>query len=161
MPPETNRISPDRAPTPFSAAEIAAACAPGRVNVYRIEEAGSPPVVMRWEFVDGDAGSGESRYQTFGEDGTPLGDPQTARARWTDLQGHASYPEALTTITHDVVEVPGGRFDCWRYTIDDGDEQTEAWCAGDLPGPPVLKIHRDADRELSRMTLLEVIRSAG
>ena len=139
MPPEEHRLTPDTLPTPFSAAQIRAACAPGRSNTFRVDRRDAAPYLMQWEFVGGDEEGAESVRWTEALDGTPLEERTTSRSRWTEFQGHASYPVNSTTIGTDTIEIPAGRFECWLYTTrsDDG-EVTRAWFARNLPGPPVL-----------------------
>ena len=53
-PPEENRMKPDHAPTPFSAAEIREGCPNGRTTRYRIEMAGKPDVFQVSTFINAD-----------------------------------------------------------------------------------------------------------
>ncbi len=154
LPPEANRMAPDRAPTPFSAALIAAACRPGREDVYLIEEGDAPPVHHATRFVGGDDRHAEVESVELADDGTPVGDPAAGRAAWTDLQAHASYPAHLTTITSETVTVPAGEFDCWRYRVVDGDAATTCWFARDLPGPPVRKVDTVDGHRVAAMTMV-------
>ena len=151
-------MQPGHAPTPFSAAEIAAACRPGRVNVYRITGEGRPPMVMRWEFTGGDDEQGEYATATFAEDGSPAAPPGRATARWVELQSHASTPADRTVIDTEEIDVPAGRFACWRYAVDEGGEQSILWFALDLPGPPVRRVGMRDGTEISSMTLIEIER---
>lgn len=154
MPPDANRMEPGHAPTPFSAAEIADACRPGRVNVYQLREQGRPPSTVRWEFIGGGAGQGEFVSDTVDEGGAPLGPAQTATARWDDLQRHASTPEDLTTIEVEEAAVPAGTFRCWKYTVAEEDGgHSVSWFALDLPGPPVRRVTIRDGAEVSSMEL--------
>ena len=38
-------------------------------------------------------------------------------AKWTELQAHASFPDADTNISQGTVTTPAGTFDCWAYTV--------------------------------------------
>jgi len=156
LPPDEHRTRPDHAPTPFSAEQIRRACAPGRINLYRIEEQDADPVLLRWEFVAGDADSAESVYETIAEDGTVVGEPARSTSRWDDLQAHASHPEDVTEIDEESVAVPAGTFECWRYAVRDGTILSTSWFAKNLPGPPVLKIDTVGGEQVAAMTLQEV-----
>jgi hypothetical protein len=157
LPPDEHRMRPDHSPTPFSAEQIREACAPGRVNVYLIEERDAEPVLLRWEFVAGDADSAEAVYQTVTEDGTAIGEAARSTSRWADLQAHASHPADTTEIVEGAVTVPAGTFECWRYAVRDGTILSTSWFAKDLPGPPVLKVDRVDGETVATMTLQEVI----
>lgn len=137
LPPESNRMSPDELPTPFSAEEIRAACAPGRSNTYLVEKAGADPYLMRWEFVDGDDEWGESQRWTETPSGERRDEPASSRARWTEFQGHASYPAATTKVSPVALSIEAGEFECWLYTTEEEGSTTRAWFARTLPGPPV------------------------
>ena len=148
-------MSPDRAPTPFSAEEIAAGCRPGRLSIYRITEQGAPTIELRWEFTGGDAETAEYVAQPHDERGGELAPPIPTTAAWTELQAHASYPEDFTTISIETIEVPAGTFECWKYVVDDGRTVSRAWFPMDLPGPPALKVDSVDGVEVASMTLLE------
>lgn len=156
MPPDANRMQDDHAPTPFSAADIAAACGPGRVTTYRVSRQDGPTVLLRWEFTSADDEGAESVSETFDTEGRSLGPAETSTARWVDLQRHASTPADLTTVEADEVEVPAGRFRCWRYTVQGDGGHSVSWFAVGLPGPPVRRIEVRDGVEVSEMTLVAV-----
>lgn len=56
---------------------------------------------------------------------------------WIDLQRHASFPEEITTIAHELVETPLGRLDCLHYVVERGSETAEFWFDRSRPGLPV------------------------
>lgn len=155
LPPESNRMAPDRAPTPFSAGEIANGCQPGRSSIYRIVEEGSPAFELRWEFTGGDDLHAEFATHPHDEQGAPLGAAATTRISWSELQAHASYPQEQTSITIETITVPAGTFECFKYRVTDGRILTEAWFPLDLPGPPALKVDTVDGVEVASMTLLE------
>jgi hypothetical protein len=138
LPSDAHRMQADHLPTPFSAEEIRAACAAGRLTVYRVREGDAEPYVMRWEFIAGDEHEGQARRWTEQIDGTPLTDPHESSSSWEALQGHASYRADRTTLEATRVTLECGEFDCWLYTStgDDG-MVSRAWFARTLPGPPV------------------------
>lgn len=163
MPPETNRLKPDHAPTPFSADEIRAGCPPGRVITWRVTATDLPaPMLQTFTFDESKTGKAVFRATMTTEDGAPKGAARTASVAWKDLQAHASYPAARTTITGERIETEGGTFDCWLYTVRDAANpdhlETEAWFAKDLPGPPV-RLKQYAEGKVVRtMELLETKR---
>jgi hypothetical protein len=138
LPPESHRLQPDTHPTPFSAAEISRACAPGRSNTFLVERAGESPYLSRWEFTAGDEQESVGVRWTETTDGTVIEPRTKSRATWRELQEHASYPTVTTAVTEEVAVVPAGRFACWVYTTEDDGTTTRAWFAKDLPGPPIM-----------------------
>ena len=162
LPPPQHRLVEDHHPTPFSAAQIRHACAPGRRSTYRVTAGEAAPYLDAWWFEATDAAGADMVRLRTGADGTPLGAPERSRASWDELQAHASYPAAATTIDTDVITTPAGRFETWRYTTvaDDG-VATRAWFARDLPGPPVLIVSERGGAEVFRYELTAVERVAG
>ncbi len=140
LPPEAHRLDPDHHPTPFSADQIREACAPGRSNVYRIDPSEGPSHLYAWWFTDGDEEGATIVAENRDLAGTPISEQTTARASWLDLQRHARFPIATTTVATDQVETPAGSFDCWCYLTRGNDAVTRTWFARDLPGPPVLQV---------------------
>jgi polyisoprenoid-binding protein YceI len=154
MPPAANRIDDDHAPTPYSAEEIRQGCPAGRVVTYRLEQLagrdGQPlpePRVSRqvFRFRGGTAERAEIDIVTQTADGETQGEPRTNTMTWKQLQGHASYPAANTTITTETIETPVGKLECWRYEVSIGQgEKTNVqryWFAKDRAGPPVKVTH--------------------
>jgi hypothetical protein len=131
-----NRLKPDHAPTPFSAAEIRAGCPEGRMTTFVVEQPGQPPSRQVTRFTRGDAEGTDYEIGTIGPDGA-VGAPRVTHATWKKLQEHASYPDAATKITDETITVPAGEFDCWLYTVTTGNAVRKFWFAKELPGPPV------------------------
>lgn len=133
-------LDPTHAPTPYTAGQLRAECRPGRVNSWSmVTPQGEFVSTMR--FVKADEEGVQLESLLMSADQTPAGPVEETYGAWTDLQSHASFPAARTTIEVDTVEVPAGRFECWLYTItDDSDGSpriSQFWFAKDLPGPPV------------------------
>ena len=63
---------------------------------------------------------------------------QRHRVSWLDLQNHASFPAAVTSITEDVIEIPLGAMECLCYRVVSDDTVSTFWFAKDRPGMPVL-----------------------
>ncbi len=66
-----------------------------------------------------------------------LGEPQSARMTWLDLQAHAAFPRAQATVASDVIETPLGRLDCLHYTVEGGSDTVSFWFDTSRPGMPV------------------------
>ena len=77
-------------------------------------------------------------------------------ATWGELQTHASYPVATTSLTVADVSVAAGTFAGWLYETVDGESVTRAWFARRLPGPPVLIVTACAGDEVFRYELVAV-----
>lgn len=155
-PPLANQLKPDHAPTPFSAQEIREGCPSGHRVVHRIEQVGQDPRIQVTLFVDASADQVGFEVTVTDPDGNSLGNPLRASAKWADLQAHASFPTAVTTIADEPCQTGAGAFDCWKYTVtqDDGTEQ-RFWFAKQLPGPPVLFETYKAGERIYRMEMIE------
>lgn len=120
-------LHPGHAPTPFTAEEIRQGCPTGRTVTARTEAAGEPDGVDVTVFLVTD------------EVGAVLESNGTAhRVTWRDLQSHASFPADVTSIDHDLVEIPLGKMECLRYRVAGDDTVSSFWFARDRPGMPVL-----------------------
>jgi len=156
-PPAEHQIDPDHLPTPFSAAQIREACAPGRSNRFRVTSGAATSVTV-WEFFAGDDAGGWGRSWSEATDGTPGDDVSESYSTWEDLQGHASYPMDRTTVEPALLEIAAGAFECWLYqsSTDDG-SLTRAWFARNLPGPPVLFEMVADGQVVNRSELIEFV----
>jgi hypothetical protein len=154
-PPVENRMRPDHAPTPFSAAEIREGCPAGRVSIFRVESPTGGESLLAFRFQGGDEESSKLEIVTTDLEGEELSPPRAGGSKWTELQAHASYPADGTTITTEMLTTPAGTFECWLYTVSRGELTTKAWFAKDLPGPPVQSITTKGETEQVRMTLIE------
>lgn len=140
-------LGPDLAPTPFTAAEIRAGCRVGNVIELLVEGDGEEPY-RRY-----------NRYVACDEEGATLergragGDVESRRVTWAELQAHAAFPAAVTTIENDTIETPLGTLDCLRYTVSAGDDVTVFWFAPAYPGMPV----RIRDQENGRTVTTTMI----
>lgn len=126
------------APTPFTAAEIRDNCPPGRTTHLRVASKGEPPVITITRFVSRDSEGGEQETWMTDESGTPLGDVSRSSFAWTDLQAHASFPAATTSVGSETIETELGTFDCHRYIVTRDDGVSTFWFASELPGMPIL-----------------------
>jgi len=167
LPPEENRMQPDHLPTPFSAEELKAFNVPGYRTLFRIEGEGRAPVLNDTVWLPSEEGLAVFSNRMKTPDGVPIGEVQTGTAEWEELQSHASFPAAATSLSTETIEVPAGKFDCWRYDVarevpSDGQAPRTLvmtfWFAKELPGPPVLMEHRLDGRVTMTMTLLSCTR---
>ena len=78
------QLAPDHLPTPFTAAEIRAACPAGRTIRYLIERTGQEPTirVTRYNSVDADGAVQESWLESA--DGAIIGPPEQERSTWLE-----------------------------------------------------------------------------
>ncbi len=157
LPPSSHRLDEDNHPTPFSADQIREACGPGRRNVYRVTAAGSDPYINTWWFEDGDAEGADIVSVNSKVDGSPISGPNRRRSTWLELQRHASYPVATTTVSTVRVTTHAGEYDAWCFQSEEEDGTvTNASFARDLPGPPVLIVAEKAGEVVFRSELIEV-----
>ena len=84
---DSRRLDPNHLPTPFSAAEIAAACRPGRTLRYQIERAGQPPIVRVSRYVETDAIGAVQESWEESLDGRRLTEPTPNDRRGSTYSG--------------------------------------------------------------------------
>ena len=159
QPPETNRMQPDHAPTPFSAAEIRTGCPRNRKIVFQVETFGQAVSFQTLTFVSVYEEKVVFESITTGMDGKRIGSKRMTTGTWQDLQAHASFPQARTTIQKESYTVPAGTFDCWRYEVTQAkDGKTDIqryWFALTLPGPPIC-VEETVDGKVAyKMTMLK------
>lgn len=153
--PMPRTIAPDRAPTPYTAAEIRAACREGRTNTWRmVTEKGVFISVQRFVEVDAKGARIQSLLTT--EDGVQSGSTDATSGTWEDFQSHASFPAGATTIRAERIRVPAGEYDCWVYAVTEKDTLTTYWFARGVAGPPVKVVIRRGDRTILSMELVEM-----
>lgn len=131
-----------QAPTPFTAAEIRSRCTAGKTIRALVEVAGEAPYQRLTRYVDCDDSGATLERSQLALDGTPMGDPESDRVTWLDLQSHASFPAEATTIEPARIETPMGEVECLRYTVRDGAVERVFWFALELPGMPVRHVTR-------------------
>lgn len=91
--PDSNRMEPDHAPTPFNADEIYKGCPRGRKIVYQVETFGQPVIFRTIKFVTVHEDKVVFESITTGMDGKQQGPRQMTTGTWKDLQAHASFPK--------------------------------------------------------------------
>lgn len=129
-------LGPDLAPTPFTADEIRAACPDGRRLLVRTR-IGELVTFHCDSFTGGDADGCALTQVVTDASGTPVDEPRAARVTWRELQEHAAFPAAATTIARERVAGPLGQLDCLRYDVRRGASSATFWFATDHPGMPV------------------------
>lgn len=159
MPPEENRLKPDHAPTPFSAADIRQGCPPGYWIKFKIETPGKSPRYQVTTFKNGTDEGTDFETVNLDEKGDKIGDRQTARATWQDLQAHASFPQAHTRIQPELYTTPMGTFEGWLYIVisveKDKKKVQQFRFARSIPGPPVNFEQWSDGRLTFRMTMID------
>ncbi len=135
-------LEPGHAPTPFTADEIRAGCPAGRTIRLRVEAAGEPPFLRVNRFTGCDEAGAVFERSRQSLDGSPVGELESDRVTWLDLQGHASFPAEVTSIAAERIETEIGELDCLRYTVRDGATYEVFWFASNLPGMPVRYLTR-------------------
>ena len=140
MPDDANRLHEAHAPTPFSAEEICKACAAGRTIRHAIES-GTSKFHRVTRFGTHSADGCEISVHNFDLMGKAIGAPSTTSAKWKDLQRHASFPAALTTIEPWTGDTAFGSKSGWKYSVraeKNGKVEVSTFIfARDLPGPPI------------------------
>ena len=119
-------MEPGHAPTPFTAAEIRDGCPAGRQVITRITDD------------TGDISTTVTTFRDVDEIGAIFATASGShRVTWEDLQAHASFPAADTTISAETTETPLGVLECMVYTVSLPPELHRFWFARDLPGMPI------------------------
>ena len=149
-------LAPGMAPTPFLAEEIRGVCSAGRTLRALVEAAGSPPSFRVSRYVACDADGATLERSLVSLDGTLLADPEVDHVTWLELQGHASFSAADTTIEPERIDTALGTLDCLRYTVRRGDVDEVFWFATDLPGMPVRRATLRAGQVLVTVTVVEI-----
>ncbi|MET4098819.1 hypothetical protein ABIB37_001056 [Agrococcus sp. UYP10] len=140
-------LGPDLAPTPFTADEIRAGNPDGRRLLVRTRLEGRTTYHCD-SFQDGDADGCALSQVVTDASGTPVDDPRTSRVTWRELQAHAAFPEAATTVTHERIRLAVGEVDCLRYDVQRDDGASTFWFAVDRPGMPLRYASRGAEVEV-------------
>lgn len=135
---DPHRLAPGLLPTPFTAEEIRAASGSGKTIRLRVEEPDGSSFERVNRFVDCDADGATLEQWRLDADGTVDGEPSRSRVSWRELQAHAAFPEATTTVRDEELELPFGRARCRRYELAASGDAAPAvfWFALELPGMP-------------------------
>lgn len=147
-------LEPGTAPTPFTAEEIRDGCRAGKTIRVRIEVVGEEPMLRQNRYLELDDEGATLERTLLSLDGSPTGKPEADRVTWRDLQSHASFPAAVTTIEPERIETPMGELDCLRYTVRDGALEKVFWFATTLPGMPVRTVTRDHGEAVMTVTMV-------
>lgn len=122
-------LGPGLLPTPFTADEIRDATGSGRL------------IRLRLEGPDGPLADHVNRFSETDAEGATLdrwaaADPKavvSSRVTWVELQGHAAFDAATTSVSTLSLSSPLGELTCRRYDTDDG----VFWFSIAHPGMPV------------------------
>lgn len=122
-------------PTPFTAEEIRQAAGDGLTVVLFVEspDGSRHERVNRFEQTDAEGATLRAWFTEAPDEAV------TSRVTWRELQEHASFPRAHTTVTDEELALPFGRVRCRRYEIADApDAPVETyWFSLEHPGMPV------------------------
>jgi hypothetical protein len=129
-------LGADLAPTPFTAAEIRESCPDGHRLLVRTVLGGKVSFHCD-SFAAGDADGCALTQVVTDASGTPVDEPRTARVTWRELQEHAAFPAAATTIAPERIDSPLGALDCLRYDVRRATGTSTFWFATRHPGMPV------------------------
>jgi hypothetical protein len=127
--PDPHLLGPGLLPTPFTAAEIRDATGTGKI------------IRLLLEGPDGPLGEHVNRFRETDAEGATLDrwaadDPKEVvsnRVTWAELQGHAAFDAATTSVSTVSLSSPLGELTCRRYDTDDG----VFWFSIAHPGMPV------------------------
>jgi hypothetical protein len=133
---DPNVLHPDHAPTPFTADEIRSAT-PAGYTVETITEQAGVVSRRRTEFADVEADRATMVMTPIDEHGEPVGVAREVAVTWTDLQAHASFPAAITTVSRETIETPLGSVNCLRYDVSSDDHTNTFWFSPMHPGMPI------------------------
>jgi hypothetical protein len=140
-PPAAPDPEADRAPTPFTAAQIRDASKAGRSFEFVVEKPDAPPFRERMVFVLVSPERATIAIDVLDPEGKRAAEPQLSESTWNELRLHASFLRQTTTIAEERNDTPAGSFDCKRYTVveqtPEGELRRVLWFAKDLPGPPI------------------------
>jgi hypothetical protein len=150
---DSREIGPGLLPTPFSPAEVRAGCPAGRTIRLRVESAGTPDVIRVSRYLNVDAEGAEIEDTVSTLEGEQIGEARVHRATWRDLQAHATFPTATTTVADDELTVPVGTLPCRLYTMTDGSAVHQFWFSAAHPGMPVRYSTEESGTLVSRVTM--------
>lgn len=150
--------APKFAKRPFTAAEIRAGTPQGARWVYEVETADKPKIRQVAVVTRADETSASFSQTTYDASGAVLGAVQTSTSTWQELEGHATFPSASTTIEETTVKTPAGTFEAWLYTVtNDVKKSVERfWFAKEKPGAPVLFEQKNDGKLVLRVVLAEI-----
>ena len=162
QPPEENRLLPTEAPTPFHAEEIRQDCPSGSWRRFQVESFGDKGWITQYQtttFVVSSEVSTEVESVDVDSAGKIIGQRQTVTATWQQLQAHASFSAASTTIESVPLTLGAGEFKTWHYTIATMDAGIKTvkhlWFAKTLAGPPVYMEMWSEEVLTFKMTLVD------
>ena len=72
---------------------------------------------------------------------------ETEHTTWADLQAHAAFPAAATTIEPETIDIPLGMVDCLRYTV-----PTVRRCTSSGSRPPIPACRYASSARVGRAT---------
>ncbi len=144
---------PAIAEVPFPAEEIQRATSPGRTYVIEMREGEAEPQREIWTFEESsDAGF---LLVVRNTEGTEL---RRSEGPWTELESHAHFPAAHTTIERTQLESELGTQPCRLYIVRDPDNANlirRFWFADALPGAPIRMVVEADGTTVMEMQIVE------
>jgi hypothetical protein len=153
-PADPHILAAGHAPTPFTADDLRRGCPAGRSIRLLTETAGAAAVHRLNVFVAADNAEATIERSQTRADGTPLGALVTDHVSWVDLQRHAMFPAAQTTIQTDLLDTPMGVLECLRYTVVADLQTTTLWFAVRAPGMPVKSVVSEHGKVVNTTTMV-------
>jgi hypothetical protein len=148
-------LEPGHAPTPFTADEIREGTVAGKELWRHVDEDEEEPYLRVSRYLECDDEGAILERAMRALDGSPIGETESQRVTWLDLQGHASFPAEDVTIDEDAITTALGDHDCLRYTVIAGEATYVFWFAKDLPGMPVRQEVRQGGKVVATVTAVE------
>lgn len=148
-------LGPGLAPTPFTPEEIRAGCPDGRRILLRVESGDEAPAFHVNRFRDGDADGVTLEAWPVDASGDALEPPTRTRVTWHQLQAHASFPVASTTVTEVTLETDLGSCECLRYDVSRDARTDTFWFATGRPGMPIRYATLDGDGAMRVVTMID------
>lgn len=122
-------IGPGLLPTPFTADEIREATGIGKTIRMRVDAPDGTATYRVNRFREADAeGATLDRWAEDAPD-----DVRSNRVTWRELQGHAAFDAATTSVSTEPLSIPLGEVNCLRYDTEDA----TFWFSLAHPGMPV------------------------
>ena len=149
---------PALAPLPFTELVLREHNVEGRFYAFRISSGQAPDMRRTMRFTRPDAdGAWVISTVALWESADAPAETTSAHTSWSELQGHAGFPQADTQRTWSSYPWNGAMKPCLLYTVSGVDGQiTEACFDLDLAGPPVALTEQMNGTVLFRMVLVEL-----
>lgn len=158
----TDELNVEMQPAPFPATMIRHAAFEGKQMLYHIEARGETPYLRLTTYLEVYDTHVVFEFENLDAEGNLIDEAVEGTATWEELEGHATYPKSMTTVSQMPLDVVAGSFDCWLYEVkivsEDGPGMIRAYFAKERPGPPI-RFEQSVDGELTY--LMELVDGHG